>query len=445
MKVSKFLSIKSLCLGLDHLYKIRQDQLTFFQKILHKGKTVKLTIGPYRYWVLFDPIHIESALKTNAASTVRFKRVINILAKWNGNSLLMAEGEQWQSQRRAILPALKTSNIQQHCETISTISCQWVQKKLALSNSIIELDVDKEMAELTLIIAAKTMFGYDVSQYAPNIVNAVSILSDAAFNEAASLTPLPDWLPIKSKRDKSRAIATMQQLVDNIIAEKFSLPIAQQPDMVRVLSEKYGNDTRHIHHEIMTLLIAGHETTGAAMSWVFFSLVNNPDALKTLQQELKAWPDDIHTIFSHLKKSPYLEVVVKEVMRLYPPAYTLFVRQATQDFLMHDIEVKRGDLLHILPYVLHRTPEWFSQPEKFIPERFLSEEPSWPPYSYLPFGGGARICLGQQFGMVELTIMTAIILRYMSPHALAGEVHLEAKSSLRPRNGLKMLWRKYQG
>lgn len=141
-----------------------------------------------------------------------------------------------------------------------------------------------------------------------------------------------------------------------------------------------------------------------------------------------------------MRRLPYLEAVVKEALRLYPPAYSLFLRRAVRPVRLGDLQIRQGELVQIVPWVIQRDPRWFESPDSFRPQRFLDPEQRWPKQAYLPFGSGPRVCVGQSFGMMEMLLVTAVLLQRLTPHSAGTPTVPQAKFSLRPAGGLPLRW-----
>lgn len=425
--------------GLGHLLRLRTDQLAFYHDMQARhGDAVRLRLGPWRNWLLFHPHAVEAVLATRATSFVRFEPVMRVLAQWNGESLLVSEGERWHARRRKVLPAFATRRLPGYAERI-------VERTLALRDGwetagAPVIDTDREMVALTLEIAADTLFGEALGARAQAIGRAVAVLSDVAFRESTSPLLLPDWVPLPGKARKHRAIAAMDALVRGIVATRMAEPAADRGDLLSMLIEA-ETDAVAVRDEVMTLLIAGHETGGALISWACDLLARHPDELATVQAELDHALDGRLPGAADLERLPVLRAVVAEALRLYPPAYGLFPRRALEDVTMGDVTVRKGDLVQLIPFITQRDPRWFEAPGDFRPARFLAAPP-WPRYAYFPFGAGPRVCIGQAFGLLEASLVLATLLQRLSPEPVAVQAVPEAKFSLRPKGGLPQRWRR---
>jgi cytochrome P450 len=430
---------------LDHLLRIRSDQLAFYGDI-HKryGDAVSLRLGPYRTWLLFHPDQIEAVLATQARSFVRFEPIMRVLAQWNGESLLVSEGERWRNRRRQVLPAFASRRLPGYGERVVARSSETCKRWEALAKSGVAIvDTDREMVALTLDIAADTLFGEELKHRTDEVGEAVAILSDTAFRETTTPLRTPDWLPFRGKARKDRAIATMKSIVDEIVQSRMATPQMDRGDLLSMLINASESDAvaTAIRDEVMTLLIAGHETTGAVLSWASYLLGSHPEILAGVHQEIDAVLGPRAPQFEDLVRLPQLRAVLNEALRLYPPAYALFPRRATEDVQIGPLTIRKGELAQIIPFVTHRDGRWFEDAADFRPDRFAAE-PTWPAYAYVPFGSGPRVCIGQAFGLMETALALATLLQRFSPEAAQGPVVPEPRFSLRPRGGLPQVWRR---
>jgi cytochrome P450 len=430
-------AVPSRLFGLQHLLRLRTDQLAFYRDMQGRhGDTARLRLGPWHNWLLFHPDAVEAVLATHAASFVRFEPVMRILAQWNGESLLVSEGERWRGRRRKVLAAFATRRLPGYGRRI-------VDRTLALRDAweaagAPVIDTDREMAALTLGIAADTLFGEVLGDQAKEIGPAVAVLSDVAFRESTSPLVLPDWLPLVAKVRKRQAIATMDALVSGIVAARMAAPPGDRGDLLSMLIEA-ETDPVAIRNEVMTLLIAGHETSGALISWASDLLARHPDELARVQAELDHALGGGPPSAEDLERLPLLRAVVAEALRLYPPAYGLFPRRALEDVGAGGLTIRKGDLVQLIPFITQRDHRWFEAPDSFRPDRFLNA-PQWPRYAYFPFGAGPRVCIGQSFGLLEACLVLATLLQRLSPEPASVQAIPEAKFSLRPKGGLPQRW-----
>ncbi len=419
-------------LGVDTLIKIRRDQLGFYADMRHRyGDTVPLRLGPYRSWLLFHPDQIEVVLASKADAFIRFERMMKVLRQWNGESLFIAEGQSWHDRRRKVLPAFAQRKMPAYEAVFRQVAQDWVAhlSGKAGSDGAVCLDADDTFAQIALDIALRTLFGGGFSEGMDQVSKHIKVLSEVAFRECASPFTLPDYLPLKGKLQKKVAMAFMRDLIRRLVDDRLKGPASD--DLLQVLIETHGGDRQEIYDDAMSLLIAGHETSGAALAWIFALLADHPSALSRCQDEIAESVDVQHM--------PFLQACVEEALRLFPPGYTLFLRQAKQDVDVAGVSVKKGDLLQIIPYMTGRDPRFFVEPETFRPERFLTSQ-TWPFFANIPFSAGPRACTGHKFALKEVSIIAAELLRAFHPRLSGTFPQPEPRFSLRPQGGLPMIW-----
>lgn len=433
----------TLSLGLGHLMRIKRDQLAFYADMRARhGDAVRLRLGPYRSWLLFHPDDVEAVLVHQWQSFIRFEKLTQVVAQWTGANMLLAEGEEWRARRRKVLPAFARQRLPDYGAKAvlhtHRLCDAWAQR--ADDKREITVETDAAMARLTLDIAADTFFSSPPPPDGDIIEAAIQTLSETAFRESTAPLVLPDWLPLAAKRRKRWAIGVMDDFVCRLVDARLAEAEGDRGDLLSMLAEQHAGDRTAIRNDAMSLLIAGHETSGALLGWTAHCLVQSPAWRQRLCGELDTVLQGAPTRPEDLPRLPVLRAVIMEVLRLFPPAYALFLRRATCDVAMPGFTIRRGDLVQITPFALHRDPRWFAEPEFFDPARFLASEAALPK-AYLPFGNGPRICIGQGFGIMEVCLVVASLLQRWVPVAGPAEVIPEPRFSLRPRGGLAITWR----
>ena len=432
-----------MLLGIDSLLSIRSDQLGFYETLrAQHGDHVVLRLGPYRSHLLFHPDHIEALLARNSNAFIRFRKLTKVVRQWNGNSLLVEEGESWRTRRRKVLPAFQTRRLPGYGNAAVSEAERLCQALRATESAgIVRFDTDGVMAKLTLDIATRTLLGATPRENGFEIVQAIKVLSDTAFSESTSPMPLPDWLPFEAKRKKRWAIEVMDDLVSSLVRAGIKRASDETAsDLLGSLVAHHAGNFTDIRDDVMSLLIAGHETSGALLSWLFACMAAYPECLAAVHKELgevlgghAATPESIANL-------PVLRATIDETLRLYPPAYTLFLREAAEPVDLLGVHMAKGDLAQIVPFTTQRDPRFFAKADTYDPGRFLTE-PTWPQYAYIPFGAGPRVCIGQNFGLMESCLVAATILQHLAPEPMSALPKPEPKFSLRPKGGLHMAWR----
>jgi cytochrome P450 len=438
--------------GMSQLRKIKQDVIGYYTELHRRyGDVVYLRLGPYRTYVFFHPDAVREVLVTKAKQFRRFRRLMQVLAQWNGNSVLITEGDEWLRQRRMVQPAFHPRRFERYASCMVARARERLDRWLKTIETAggIETGIGKEMTDLTLEIIAKTMFDAEISGEASDLGRAVAILSEIAVKEMESPWTLPDWLPLPEKRRKRWAMQRLDETVRRFIRERRAsgtdngdllsmllLAVDEEGDGGRLTDEQ-------AHAQSMTLLLAGHDTTAAGLIWLFYCLARQPQTAARVHQELDAVLGGRDPTANDLPRLSYTERVVKETLRLYPPAVAVFMRQALEDVEIAGYMLPRNSLVQLFPYVCQRDPRWFPEPETFDPDRFLPErQRALPPFAYFPFGGGPRVCIGNTFAMMEMTLVAATILQHLQAELAPGQKEAQpvARMSLRPRGEVMLRW-----
>ena len=421
---------------------------------LHReyGDCVSFVTGPYRLHLFFHPDQVKEALVTHSKSLIRLPRVMQTLAQWNGNSLLIAEGKQWIRQRRLVQPAFQPRRLAGYGETMVRTTRELVQRWREQSNKAgeVQIDVDQEMTALTMAIICRTMFNVDVADVSSRISEAVAVLSDVAFHEMQAPIRMPTWLPTSYNKRKRWAMQVLDETVWRFVKQRREEG-SDHGDLLSMLLASVDEETggggltdRQVRNELMTLLLAGFDTTAAGLDWLWYCLAAHPEAARRCQEEVDAVLGGDDPKASDLERLPYLTAAIKETLRLYPPAIGVFLRQTTDEFQLGDYRIPKGSLLAFSSYVTHRDARWFEDPERFDPGRFLPPKiDQIYPNAYFPFGMGPRVCVGQAFAMTEMTLVAATLLQSCE---IAEQQTLpapdgEVKMALRPKHPLKLRWK----
>jgi cytochrome P450 len=373
------------------------------------------------------------------------------VAQWNGDSVLITEGDDWLRQRRLVQPAFHPKRFDRYAACMVERTRRRLDHWLKTIDSAqsIEVEIGQEMTDLTLEIIGKTMFDAEISADASDLGRAVAILSEVAVKEMQMLWSLPDWLPLPEKRRKRWAMRRLDETVRRFIQDRRATG-EDKGDLLSMLLLAVDNEAggarftdEQARNQCMTLLIAGHDTTAAGLIWVFYCLARHPQAAVRVQQELDTVLAGRDPTASDLPRLSYTERVVKEALRLYPPAIGVFMRQALREVEIGGYTLPRNSLVQIFSYICQHDPRWFPDPERFDPDRFLPErQQGLPPFAYFPFGGGPRVCIGNTFAMMEMTLVVATLMQGLNVELAAGQGEAEpvALMSLRPKDGVRLRW-----
>ncbi|MCX7961432.1 MAG: cytochrome P450 [Burkholderiales bacterium] len=413
---------------------------------LERGPLCYTRLLGKRIYFVNDAEFVKRILLDNAANYPKSVTYRNNLRPFLGDGLLVSEGEFWRRQRRLMQPAFHLRRLRALADTMAgcaaAAAARWSHATI--------VDVMAQMNAVTMEIVAKTLFGADVSADIAEVADAMAVLQEETGRvRLRAFFELPEFLVRPRGREFRRAVATLDRIVARIVCERRAAAARGEPpreDLLAMLIEAKDADTgdamtdRQLRDELVTLFLAGHETTAIALTWTFHLLAQHPEAEAKLHAELDAvLGERAAPAFDDLERLPYARMVAEETMRLYPPAY-VFSRRALAEDRLGPYRMPAGAHIVISPYALHRRPDYWPEPEAFRPERFApGEERARPRYAYLPFGGGPRVCIGNAFAMMEHAIVLCAIARRWRLEAIPGrEVATEPRITLRPRGGLPM-------
>ncbi len=423
---------------------LRADPLgTFCRALREPSEIVKLRLGLGHALLLKHPAHVEHVLVHNAKNWSKKIRHYQMLRLSLGNGLVTSEGSFWLRQRRLAQPAFHRARLIAFADVMSRAADEMVDGWDEAIASGATVDVAAEMMRVTLRIVCHTLLGTDVAE-SEEVARAIGFSNRFIDERAFQIFSLPVAIPSPDNVRFKRAMATLDRIVYRIIAERR----AQGGDRGDLLSmfmaardEESGETMSdlQLRDEVMTMFVAGHETTACALSWTFHLLSKHPGVASELRAKIVDAIGSAPVTLESIKRVPLLERVVKESIRLYPPVWTIG-RAASDDDVIDGVPVKAGDAVFLAPYVTHRHPAFWENPEGFDPDRFLPEVAQRRPrFAYFPFGGGPRQCIGDAFALMEAQIVVAAVLRRVRLSlAPWHKVEMEPLITLRPKGGLPM-------
>jgi cytochrome P450 len=342
-----------------------------------------------------------------------------------------------------IQPAFHKNKIEKLCDEMvlyihHTLS-RWEQ---STASGTVKMNISAEMMALTLGIVGKTLLNTDVGGEAKNIGEALSFLLRSVNKRTRTPVLLPVWVPVPEHLKIRKSVKRINAVLDHIFEERRKKP-GQRYDLLSMLMESTYEDTglpmddRQLRDEVMTIFMAGHETTANALSWTFYLLASHPDVFQKLMDEIFRVTGDRDPEFSDLHSLKYLTMVIEESMRLYPPAW-IIGRKSIKADVLGEYTIPPGYNILICAYALHRDKRYWHNPDQFIPERFTQEETQLrPKFSYIPFGGGPRLCIGNSFAMMEMQLAVVMVLKRFRPELLPETDNaMEPLITLRPEKGI---------
>lgn len=388
-----------------------------------------------RIYYIFHPDHIHEILLTPVGEVDKPLFIRGILRSSFGNGLFTSGGEVWKRQRRLMQPTFHHAKIGHFAERITSHA----EKHQQAWRDGDELSIDAEMHALTFKIIIDALFSSDASDDTAQVGQAMHDLGQgiAAQGNNFALALLPDWVPLPSLRQKQRGVTAINQVISQMTTSRRTLGEDASPvDLLSALiftrdaSSGEMMSNQQVRDELMTLFIAGHETTAVLLGWVWVLLAQNPVIEAKLHAELDSVLQGRTPTLADLPNLPYTLQIIKETLRLYPPAWFLF-RQNFQPITLGNTIIPQNSILFIFPYATHRDPRWFADADAFQPERWAGDfEKTLPKGAYFPFGMGARVCIGNGFAMMEAQLLLA---------SLAQRWQLELRSEARPFKGTTTL------
>ncbi|MET8051104.1 cytochrome P450 [Streptosporangium sp. NPDC005286] len=422
--------------------KLVTDRLALLTSAASKyGDAVRLVIGPKTLYLFNHPEHAKHVLADNSAN---YRKGIGLTEARRaiGDGLLTSEGELWRKQRKIIQPMFQSRRIAQQAEVVADEAAKLVNRLRAYSGGK-SIDVVQEMTGLTLGVLGRTLLDAELDTF-DSIGHSFEAVQDQAMFDMVSLSMVPTWAPLPKQWRFRRARKELYRVVDHLVADRLACSTDGDDVISRLIaSTRQEADARvgrqRMRDELVTLLLAGHETTASTLSWAFHLLDRHPEVRARLREEAVEVLGNRPPDADDLHRLKYTTMVVHEVMRLYPPVWAL-PRLARQDDEIGGYHVPAGADVMISPYTLHRHPDFWNDPDRFDPDRFDPDrQGNRPRYAYIPFGAGPRFCIGNHLGLVEATFVIAMVTRDLHLVGVPGyDVVPEAMLSLRVRGGLPM-------
>ena len=409
------------------------------------GDTFRYKVGPFRVTVANHPDAIEQVLVSKSRNFKKdpfYEQMKRIL----GEGLLTSEGEFHKLQRRLIQPIFHHSLIKEYGQEMVEFGGRYRERW----HDGQTFDLHQELMQLTLAVVGKTLFGADVERDAADVGEALGTIL-GVFDEPALFlliffsgpaARLIERVPLPAVRRFQRAVEQLDALIFRLIAEKRAAGAGGSDLLSRLLhaqEEGSGMSDQQVRDEAITIFLAGHETTAVALTWTFYLLARHTQVEEKLHAELDEVLGDRLPTVEDLDRLSYTRKVLSESMRLYPPAWEIG-RQALSDVEINGYLIPEGSSVLMSQFVVHRDPRWFPDPRRFDPERWdPEEEAKRPRYSYFPFGGGSRICIGESFAWMEGILLLATLAQRWRLRLVPGHrVALDPKITLRPKYGMRM-------
>jgi cytochrome P450 len=441
---------------LDDLRLLQRDPLSMLRDNARRyGDIVHYSLGPWKVFLLNHPDAIQHVLQTNNRNYSKDTFQYNMLSSITGKGLLTSDGEFWLHQRRLIQPAFHRRQVLAFSTLMTDAAVRMLGRWDKTFSNDETIDLDAEMMRLALEIVGQALFTVDLSNEANELAGAVLTALDHIIHKARNPIGLPESFPSARNRRYRAALQKMNTSVSQLIqARRKNLSAAQDGDrgdhmdlltlMLSARDERtgVGMSEQQLRDEILTLIIAGHETVASALTWTWYLLSQHPGFQSRLQDELASSLQGRIPTALDLPNLPFTRMVFEEALRLYPPAWIITRKSLNDDRITcgYDFRIPPGALVVISPYLIHRHSDYWENPDQFDPSRFSEgSTAARPRYVFIPFGGGPRLCIGEYFATVEAQLVLATVSQHYRLELVPGQqVDPEPLVTLRPRHGLRM-------
>jgi cytochrome P450 len=411
-----------------------RDRLGLQDEAARVGPIARVQLASIPLYMITDADLAHDVLSEHASSFKK-SRGLSFMRPMLGDGLLTSEGGTHKRHRKLLAPAFAPKRLAAYGETMVSET----QRQLATWRDRGKIDLAAEMMEMTLAIAGKTMFGADIRSDAPAVAEGIELGMRAQQANITSPIRLGYAWPLPRHRQMRRAVKILDEVVYRLIAEGRARG-TDRGDVLSILllardEDGQGLTDLEIRDEVMTLLLAGHETTANALTWAWYELVRHPDVLQEVQREVDALGDRAITT-EDLPALPWTLAALEEAMRLHPPAYATG-REALEDVTVGSHRLPKGATVIINIRGIHHRADYFPRPHAFEPQRmFADAKKARPRHHYLPFGGGPRVCIGSHFALLEGQLALATMVQLAELQLTSKRVEAEPLVTLRPRGGM---------
>jgi cytochrome P450 len=426
---------------LGNLREFRKDMLGVYMRCAREcGEISTYRIGPRRLVFISHPEFIEQVLVTENRKFIKHY-ALRLLRPTLGEGLLTSDGNFWLRQRRLMQPAFSKARV----ESYGPIIVDYTQKMLATWRSGETRDLHADMMQLALSIVSKALLDVDAGGKSHEVGAAIDWIMRDFNSRFQSAVPIPFGIPVPRNFELKRRVRLLESVIQKIIHERRA-ERRDHGDLLSVLvhardeQDQTGMTDRQLRDEVMTLFLAGHETTANLLSWTWYLLATHPDVEAKVLNELDAVLVGRLPSAADVPQLTYTEQVLLESMRLYPPAYAMG-RESVEECMIGGYQIPARSTVIMSQYVMHRDPRYFDRPDEFDPDRWrdgLSKR--LPKYVYFPFGAGPRVCIGNSFAMLEAMLVVATVVpRFQFSLAAGAPVVPWPSVTLRPREGIHVV------
>jgi len=404
------------------------------------GDVVQFDFGPMATYLVTDPEDIEQVLVSDADLFGK-PSFVQALGDLLGKGLLLSEGQTWRDQRQLAAPAFKMDRLTGFADDIVTHS----DEMLADWTDGGEVDIEQKMTQVTLAVIVDLMLGTDLNDRRVRTIREALEPLGARFEPDPIRSAAPEWLPMPGDSEYRQAVETMESVIDDIVTERRGTQddaaTGESPDdLLSILlraQERGEQSDRQIRDEVMTILLAGHDTTALTLTYTWYLLSQHPDAERRIHAEVDEVVGDNRPTMADVAQLDYVQRVIDESMRLYPPVYTMF-REPRQPVEVGGYRIPDDASIMISQWAMHRSERYWDEPDVFDPDRW-TRDVDRPRFTYFPFGAGPRHCIGKHLATLEAKLIVA---RTAQQHSLEytreREPELRPTLTMHPRDGMPM-------
>jgi cytochrome P450 len=405
------------------------------------GDVVQFDLGPMDTYLLTDPTDVERVLVSEADRYRKPEFQDDALGDLLGKGLLLSEGQTWREQRELANPAFSPSRVMGFADDIvghnDDLLADWTDGA--------QVDLELDMTQVTLAVIVDLMLGTDLNDRRVQTIREALVPLGARFEPDPVRFAAPQWLPMPGDSEYRNAVETLEGVIDDIVAERrgtYGDPATDEGpnDLLSILLRAHdrGEQSKtQIRDEVMTMLLAGHDTTALTLTYTWYLLSQHPEAERRVHEEIDEVLGDDRPTMADVGDLDYVERVIDEAMRLYPPVYTMF-REPTEPVELGGYQIPEDSAIMLSQWAMHRSERHWDRPDAFDPDRW-TRSTDRPRFTYFPFGGGPRHCIGKHLAKLEAKlILTRTAQQYRLEYLDDGEPDLLPSLTMHPRNGMPM-------
>ncbi|ERH00039.1 MAG: cytochrome P450 [Haloquadratum sp. J07HQX50] len=400
-----------------------KDPFSFLRDVADAyGDIVRFDLGPIDTYMLNNPADIETVLVSDDAKYQKPDFQDDAIGTLLGDGLLLSEGETWHAQRNLAQPAFGPKRIGSLADMMGRHTVEMIDSWEDGGTR----DIHLEMARVTVKIIVEAMFGSQLTQQQTNAIQTNLEPLGKRFEPDPLRFLVPDWVPTQENREYNESVEILEGILDDIVAERRGTeddprvdPGLKSPtsddtpmDLLSILlrAQRQGEQSNsQLRDELMTILLAGHDTTALTLTYTWYLLSEHPETRARVQQELDETCNETIPTRTEARKLNYIEQVLQEAMRMYPPVYVIF-REPQVDVQLGGYRIPAGSAIMLSQWAVHRSPRWYDEPDRFDPDRWQPERrKDRPRFAYFPFGGGPRHCIGKHLSMLEAKIILGTV------------------------------------